>query len=63
MTHKELMTEADMLKGNINRMMFTKDNNELITMYFIALERLSKIYRERIYMLCEVERESDIPRY
>jgi hypothetical protein len=63
MTHKELMNEADMLKGNINRMMVTDDNMELLTMYAFALERLSKIYRERVYVLWEIERESDIPKY
>ena len=61
-THKELMNEADMLQGNINRMMVTKDNTELITMYAFALERLSKIYRERTYALWEIERETDIPK-
>jgi hypothetical protein len=63
MTHEELMNEADMLKGNINRMMVTDDKNELMTMYIFALKRLDKIYRERVYVLHEVERESDIPRY
>lgn len=62
MTHKELMNEADMLKGNINRMMVTDDKNELINMYSFALRRLEKIYKERVYMLCEVEMESDIPK-
>jgi len=63
MTHKELMNEADMLQGNINRMVVTDDKNELINMYSFALKRLDKIYRERVYVLCEVERESDIPKY
>lgn len=63
MTHEELMTEADMLEGNINRMMVTDDKNELMTMYIFALKRLDKIYRERVYVLCEIERESDIPKY
>ena len=62
MTHKELMNEADMLKGNINRMMVTNDKDELISMYSFALRRLEKIYRERVYVLCEIERESDIPK-
>lgn len=62
MTHKELLNEADMLQGNINRMMVTKDNTELITMYTFALERLSKIYRERTYVLWEIERKTDIPK-
>lgn len=50
MTHKELMNEADMLQGNINRMMVTNDKDELLKMYAFALERLGKIYRERIYV-------------
>ena len=57
MTHKELMNEADMLQGNINRMMVTDDKNELINMYSFALRRLEKIYRERVYVLWEVESE------
>jgi hypothetical protein len=63
MTHKELMNEADMLQGNINRMMVTDDKDELLNMYTTALGRLEKIYRERVYVLWEVERESDTPRY
>lgn len=62
MTHKELMSEADMLQGNINRMMVTDDKNELLRMYAFALERLGKIYRERSYVLWEIERETDIPK-
>lgn len=62
MTHEELMDEADMLKGNINRMMVTDDKNELINMYSFALRRLEKIYRERVYVLWEVESETDIPK-
>ena len=62
MTHKELLNEADMLQGNINRMMVTNDKDELLKMYTFALERLSKIYRERTYVLWEIERETDISR-
>lgn len=60
MTHKELMNEADMLQGNINRMMVTKDNTELLTMFAFAIERLSRIYRERTFELWRTERETDI---
>ena len=63
MTHKELMNEADMLQGNINRMVVTDDNEELLRMYAFALERLGKIYRHKAFELMEIERESDIPRY
>lgn len=62
MTHKELLNEADMLQGNINRMMVTDDKDELLKMYTFALERLGKIYIERAFVLWEVERETDIPR-
>ena len=62
MTDKELMNEVDMLKGNINRMVVTDDKNELISMYSFALRRLEKIFRERVYVLCEVERESEQPK-
>lgn len=63
MTRKELMNETDILKGNINRMMVTDDNEELLRMYAFALERLGKIYRHKAFELIEIERESDIPRY
>lgn len=57
MTYKELMSEADMLKGNINRMMVTNDKDELMNMYSFALKRLEKIYKERVYVLWEIEKE------
>ena len=57
MTHKELLNEADMLQGNINRIMVTNDKDELLKMYAFALERLGKIF-----VLWEIERETDIPR-
>jgi len=63
MTDKELMNEADMLEDNVNRMMVTDDKDELINIYIFALKRLEKIYRERFYVLCEIEMESDIPKY
>jgi len=48
MTHKELMDEADMLKGNINRMMVTDDKDELLNTYSTALGRLEKIFKGRV---------------
>ena len=62
MTHKELLNEADMLQGNINRMIVTDDKDELLKMYAFALERLGKIYVESAFVLWEIERETDIPR-
>jgi len=62
MTHKELMNEADMLEGNVNRMIVTDDNEELLRMYAFALERLGKIYRHKAFELMEIERETDIPK-
>ena len=62
MTYKELLNEADMLKGNINRMIVTDDKDELLKMYAFALERLGKIYVERAFALWEIERETDIPK-
>ena len=62
MTRQELMNEADMLQGNINRMMVTDDRMELANMYHIALERIARIYRERSYVLYEIESETDIPK-
>ena len=48
MTHKELMNECDMLKGDINRMMVTKDPKELQKMHEIAEYRLQKIHCARV---------------
>lgn len=48
MTHKELMIESDMLQGNINRMIVTKDQAELVRMFWFAMKRLHKIYDEKI---------------
>ena len=45
MTHQELMIECDMLQGNINRMMVTKDLRELTRMYEFAETRLQKIHK------------------
>lgn len=51
MTHKELMNECDMLQGNINRMMVTKNPKELLKMYEIAEYRLHKIHKARVIEL------------
>ena len=48
MTRQELMIEADMLQGNINRMMVTKDSKELMSMYEWAERRLQTIHKERV---------------
>ena len=58
MTHKELMNECDMLKGNINRMMVTKDTKELQKMYEIAEYRLQKIHYARVIELDEAEEDN-----
>jgi hypothetical protein len=59
MTKKELMGEAEMLKGNINRMMITNDKDELLKMYAFAHERLGLIYRERTIALLETGRKQN----
>lgn len=59
MTKKELMGEAEMLKGNINRMMVTNDKDELLKMYAFAHERLGLIYRERTIALLETGRKQN----
>lgn len=46
MTNQELMIEADMLQGNINRMFVTNDVDELERMYRFAANRLQTIYIE-----------------
>ena len=48
MTHQELMIECDMLQGNVNRMMVTKDIRELVRMHEIAEMRLQKIHKWRV---------------
>lgn len=48
MTHQELMIECDMLQGNVNRMMVTKDIRELVRMHEFAEMRLQKIYKWRV---------------
>ena len=57
MSYKELMNECDMLKGNINRMMVTKDPKELLRMYEFAEQRLQKIHKARVAELDETEKE------
>ena len=48
MTKQELMNEADMLQGNINRMMVTDDLKELLSMFMWAERRLKTIHKERV---------------
>ena len=55
MTHEELMNECDMLKGNINRIMATKNPKELQKMYEIAEYRLQKIHCARVIELNKAE--------
>ncbi len=45
MTREEILTESDMLKGNINRMFVTDDPEELECMYEFSKRRLEKIYK------------------
>ena len=48
MTKQLLINLADMLQGNINRMMVTDDEEELLNMYMWAERRLHTIYKERL---------------
>lgn len=48
MTHQELLNECDMLQGNVNRMMVTKDIRELVRMHEFAEMRLQKIHKWRV---------------
>ena len=48
MNGRELIQEADMLRGNVSRMMITKDVEELRKMHEFAEWRLQVIYRERL---------------
>lgn len=59
MTKQELMNEADMLQGNINRMMVTDDPKELLSMYMWAERRLQAIHKERVKVLqCRVQKDN-----
>lgn len=42
--HKDLMIECDMLQGNINKMMVTDDEVELLRMFAFAHKRLDNIF-------------------
>lgn len=48
MTKQILINLANMLLGNINRMMVTQDEEELLNMYMWAERRLHTIYKERL---------------
>lgn len=41
---KDLMIECDMLQGNINRMMVTDNEEELLRMFAFAHKRLGNIF-------------------
>ena len=43
-----LKNEKDMLDGNINRMILTKDEDELLTMRDWALRRIEIIFEARL---------------
>ena len=47
MTNQSLMIESGLLEGNINRMMVTKDVEELCYMYQWAVRRTTTIFVER----------------
>lgn len=53
------MIEADMLQGNINRMLVTKDPKELQKMYEIAEYRLQKIHCARVIELNKAEEDNE----
>lgn len=56
LTENDLPNLCDMLQGNINRMMVTKDDKELRKMYEFAERRLQAIYRLRDYeLMCREE--------
>ena len=46
MTRQELMNECDMLQGNINRMMVSNDEEELLRMFAFAHKHLGNIFWE-----------------
>ena len=48
MTHQDLINECNMLQGNVNRMMVTKDIRELVRIHEFAEMRLQKIHKWRV---------------
>lgn len=48
MTRKQLTNECDMLQRNINRMMVTDDEKELLRMFAFAHKRLGNIFWENL---------------
>lgn len=57
--HKDLMIECDMLQGNINRMMVTNDEEELLRMFAFAHKRLGNIFWENQIRIQTDKLESD----
>lgn len=50
---KNLMSERDMLEGNINRMMVTDDFKELEQMFTVALNRVITIRNKNMERLID----------
>ena len=50
---KNLMSECDMLEGNINRMMVTDDFKELEQMFTVALNRVITIRNKNMERLID----------
>lgn len=46
MNNKELIFESDLLKGNVNRMMVTNDDEELRKCFISAMCQLVHLYVE-----------------
>lgn len=58
MTRQELMNECDMLRGNINRMMVTDNEEELLKQFAWAHRRLGELFWENRSRI-ELERIND----
>lgn len=56
---EEILTESDMLEGNINRMFVTDNPKELVYMYEFSKKRLERIYQYNYARLQSKEGEEN----
>lgn len=59
MTDHEMQCEYDMLIGNLNRIMVTRDGKELYRMYEFAGRRLLRLYMERYREITDIHKREE----
>lgn len=60
MTRQERIKECNMLQGDINRIMVTRDFEELKEMYAVACVRLARLYEGNYSRILEYYDEEEI---